>query len=198
MHLKANTSCESGFSASLERGHDLVIDDRFLASLTAVSWSAGGECIVLVHEDPDDAKVQACRMRAKELLSLLRRGATMECIDHEAPIFRADMLPLTHVSTTRARFVGLGSDSEDGTWATLDTNIIKTKASSDRLGQARSQIESDSLPFLHAVLQVRWEGRLAPDLVRALDESHLVSRRVILSVAASFSNDCLQQADIVV
>ena len=87
--------------------------------------------------------------------------------------------PLVQLTCRRTRFVGLGNGLENGIWATLDKNVSMRKTSLDDLNVYKASGDSDPVGdaswFPHAVLEVRWEGRLGEDLVKTLDKSHLVS-----------------------
>ena len=88
------------------------------------------------------------------------------------------VLPLAHLRSMRTRFLGLGNNETRGLWITLDRNVEIRKLSLKQLDELENCWDQDgasigSFPF--AVLEVRCEGAGGSDLVRALDESHLVS-----------------------
>jgi hypothetical protein len=88
-------------------------------------------------------------------------------------------LPLSHISSRRTRFIGLGNGDAGATWAVLDKDILMKRAEVEDFGRPMSHSsKARAVRFPHAVLDVRWEGQLEADLVRALDQSHLVSHRV--------------------
>ena len=94
-----------------------------------------------------------------------------------------DIQPLVHIRSKRTRFVGLGNNEVHGTWAVLDKDILTNKSSLDDLDNLTNSPVSDTgitELFPHAVLEVRWEGESQPELVKALDESHLVSSSLVL------------------
>jgi SPX domain protein involved in polyphosphate accumulation len=87
--------------------------------------------------------------------------------------------PLTHLRCTRSRFVGLGNNSNKGVWASLDKNVYMKKSSPEDLKDfSKSSICAcrASITFPYAVLEVRWEGGPRPELVKALDDTHLTER----------------------
>ncbi|MCJ1435522.1 hypothetical protein MMC27_004896 [Xylographa pallens] len=90
-----------------------------------------------------------------------------------------EVQPLVHLRTSRTRFVGLGNSDSKGIWVTLDRNVSMTRSSIDDLknfSHSTSLKYPASEDFPYAVLEVRWEGTSQPDLVKALDETHLTER----------------------
>ncbi|KAF2142647.1 uncharacterized protein K452DRAFT_297901 [Aplosporella prunicola CBS 121167] len=89
-----------------------------------------------------------------------------------------EIRPIAGISSKRSRFVGLGNDSEHGTWATLDTDIYMDKSLHTHLGETDGLRDTGSevVAFPHAVLEVRGEGRHSDELIKALDKSHLTER----------------------
>jgi len=87
--------------------------------------------------------------------------------------------PLTHLHCIRSRFVGLGNNTAKGVWASLDKDVYMKKSSYEDLRDFSNSSVSNhsaSVTFPHAVLEVRWEGGPRPELVKALDETHLTDR----------------------
>ena len=90
-----------------------------------------------------------------------------------------DLQPLVHLRSSRTRFVGLSNSDTKGIWATLDKGVSMKRSSVDdlmTLGYSTSLKDAASEDFPYAVLEVRWEGTSQPDLVKALDETHLTER----------------------
>ena len=86
--------------------------------------------------------------------------------------------PLIHLRSRRTRFVGLKNNASQGIWALLDADILMMQSSPEDMDNSigSQQIDgSQSEAFPYAVLEIRWEGGSEPSLVKALDESHLVS-----------------------
>jgi len=92
---------------------------------------------------------------------------------------RRNIQPLTHLQCIRSRFVGLGNNTDKGVWAALDKDVYMKKSSPEDLKDfSRSSVctHRASVLFPYAVLEVRWEGSPRPELVKALDETHLTER----------------------
>ncbi|MCJ1404989.1 hypothetical protein MMC11_008215 [Xylographa trunciseda] len=90
-----------------------------------------------------------------------------------------EVQPLVHLRSSRTRFVGLDNGDLKGIWATLDRSILMKRSSIDDLKDLSHSIslkDPSSVVFPYAVLEVRWEGTSQPDLVKALDETHLTER----------------------
>ncbi|MCJ1313246.1 hypothetical protein MMC25_006923 [Agyrium rufum] len=91
--------------------------------------------------------------------------------------------PLVHLTSRRARFIGLQNNEKNGIWVTLDTQVSMKRSSLEdldamsRTKDASSSVNSQSPePFKHAVLEVRWEGKAGQRFAQILDESHLATR----------------------
>ena len=87
--------------------------------------------------------------------------------------------PLVHLRTTRTRFVGLGNSTTKGVWVILDRDVYMGRSSRgdlQELSQASGTSKATSISFPYAVLEVRWEGGTQPELVQALDSTHLTER----------------------
>jgi VTC domain len=87
-----------------------------------------------------------------------------------------DIKPLAEVECTRSRFAGLNNTNEVGTWAVLDSDIIMSSIDQLKIGSSASREGVDVQRFPHTVLEVRWEFSRTPEIVRALDSTHLVER----------------------
>ncbi|KAF2840559.1 hypothetical protein M501DRAFT_930468 [Patellaria atrata CBS 101060] len=85
---------------------------------------------------------------------------------------------LAGICSSRARFVGLGNNKTHGIWAVLDKDIVmKRHILSDlRKNEWTVAVRQDAVRFPHAVLEVRKEGPLQLELIKALDQSHLTER----------------------
>lgn len=85
------------------------------------------------------------------------------------------MQPLVHCQCRRTRFTGLANTGNCAIWAALDKDVSMKKSSLADLASLEYVTTDPTAQFFpHAVLEVRWEGGSRLDLVRALDESHLV------------------------
>ena len=104
--------------------------------------------------------------------------------------------PLVRLQCKRARFAGLANNETCGIWATLDKDVSMRKSSREDLDKLASSLTfDDTTPadsFPHAILEVRWEGKNGPDLIKALDASHLVSGETCTFVNSSFNIDLRQ------
>ena len=100
-----------------------------------------------------------------------------------------EVVPLVDIQYHRKRFVGGGNDTPGALWATLDREVSMRKAHSSELGRSQDSTTlrkgdpdfGDILRFPYAVLEIRWEGDMGLDLVRALDQSHLVRNALMRS-----------------
>ena len=89
---------------------------------------------------------------------------------------RRNIQPLTHLQSTRSRFVGLGNTTIRGVWASLDKDVHMKRSSYEDLKTfSKSSVSTHlaSVTFPHAIVEVRWESGPRPELVKALDDSHL-------------------------
>ncbi|KAL9021332.1 MAG: hypothetical protein Q9185_001442 [Variospora sp. 1 TL-2023] len=93
-----------------------------------------------------------------------------------------EVQPLVQLRYKRTRFVGLENREAGGVWATLDRDILMNKTPGRFFDMKEGDLDfvdsetihSKKFPF--AVLQVRYEGGFAKDLLSALDETHLTER----------------------
>lgn len=86
-----------------------------------------------------------------------------------------DVKALAEYSTARSRYIGVTNSADGANWATLDTSIMVAPPDLSRLGNPKQHSRtSDAFPY--AVLHIRWESTSQPDVIRVLDESHLVER----------------------
>jgi SPX domain protein involved in polyphosphate accumulation len=84
---------------------------------------------------------------------------------------------LVAISSRRTRFVNLPNARASGQWCALDSDICMKKVSVGDLAGKEwpSTIRRDATRFLYPVLEVRQEGKNSSDIIKILDESHLVS-----------------------
>ena len=91
-----------------------------------------------------------------------------------------DIRPLVKVQSRRSRFLGLENSPKGGVWATLDTEIHFRQCSPEQVAADKyflgidEDAAKDLNRFPHAILEVRVEGIDSADLIKLLDESHLV------------------------
>ena len=87
-----------------------------------------------------------------------------------------EVQPLVQVTCKRTRFIGLTNSSTQGIWAALDHEAFFSTLTVKDLGAIGNKdgpLETDTA-FPHTVLAVRWEGQGTPELVKTLNDSHLV------------------------
>jgi len=85
--------------------------------------------------------------------------------------------PLATIASSRQRFADVAADSSGFLLATLDRSISMRKSTLAELRSIDTIFSSgDATAFPHAVLRVRQEGQHVNNLIRVLDESHLVER----------------------
>ncbi len=87
-----------------------------------------------------------------------------------------DIKPLAEVQCIRSRFAGLNNTGEVGTWALMDMDITMSSVDLSTIGKNSSGDTADVQGFPHTVLELRWEFSRTPEIVRALDSTHLVER----------------------
>ena len=87
-----------------------------------------------------------------------------------------DIKPLTEVQCLRSRFAGLNNTGEVGTWALMDMDITMSSVDLSTIGKKSSGDAAEVQCFPHTVLELRWEFSRTPEIVRALDSTHLVER----------------------
>ncbi|ERF75154.1 hypothetical protein EPUS_06194 [Endocarpon pusillum Z07020] len=87
-----------------------------------------------------------------------------------------DIKPLAEVQCLRSRFAGLNNTSEVGTWALMDMDITMSSVDVTTIGKNLSGDATGVQGFPHTVLELRWEFSRTPEIVRALDSTHLVER----------------------
>ena len=97
-------------------------------------------------------------------------------VHHDWLAQNRDIKPLAEVGCTRSRFAGLNNTNEVGTWAVMDTDITMSSIDQLKIGSSASGEGAEVQRFPHTVLEVRWEFSRTPEIVRALDSTHLVQR----------------------
>lgn len=193
--------------------------------LGSARWNAGGEAAVCVPcaADVDEGKTTVCaKLKRKHLGNFLslerpfhsRRPSGLSPIvenvsqadtSERDPIddLRSWLLshrnfrPIAGICAKRSRFVGMDNDPDHGVWATLDREIgMKPSVHSDLVENdwpKRARKDATAFPF--AVLEVRCEGAQTNDLIRTLDNSHLVSLlyRMSLEFVTNYITDRANQ-----
>ena len=89
--------------------------------------------------------------------------------------------PLVQIQAKRTRFASIANNNISGVWATLDKDIQMRQCALDPLSHEDLLAFSDgerssSEKFPHAILEIRFEGEDASNILAVIDESHLVSK----------------------
>ena len=166
----------------------------------SIRYTSSSEAIVAIgtavdnslksKESPTASAPKAARLKRKGLRQLFAPSCSDQytTIDdtEEVQLVREwfdihqEVQPLVQIQAKRTRFVGLDNDDTRGLWVTLDKDIMIRKCSSELLAKSdpvrmTSEVnENDQQRFPHAVLEVRVESDADADLIRALNNSHLV------------------------
>ena len=96
---------------------------------------------------------------------------------------RPNVRSLVQVNYRRTRFVGLSNTRAKGLWANFDIKVRWGVLSTDNAGSLGLD-EPLQHSFPHAILELRWEGQPIPQLVQALDRSHVAERIPGFSIEA--------------
>ena len=191
-----------------------------VSSMLAMSilWSSDPKAIVLTSDlSPSAAPIQRhvdiAHVKRKDLVKLFvpegrpptrcRGGSTRKppISDINLEVHRdwlalnRDVKPLAEVQCTRSRFAGLNNTSEVGTWALMDNDITLSSVDTSTIGNSTSDDATDVQSFPHTVLDVRWEFSRSPEVVRALDSTHLVQRIRGFSMEAQAISSICQPSD---
>ncbi len=190
-----------------KRQSEMVISDRNLQSAAAsVRYGNNSEAIIVVSSTLRKARLKRKHLPYLLTPGLSRQrpcsvGSTGDSANGDSdqrPDRSEDMeivrdwlarhpgvQPLVEMQYQRSRFVGVGNDSSHGLWATLDKEVRMRKACVNQLGafdnrppNEGASETTEAVRFPYAVLEVRWEGEKGVELVRALDQSHLVKLSV--------------------
>ena len=171
---------------------------RVETAAASIRYAPSGECLVLVYPEDDTTGERGCismpsKFKPKALRPLFRPNEEMNedsRAERKGGVFLGEdptrvrswlqrhpsIQPLVHLQYKRSRFIGLGNTRERGMWATLDGGIQMKTSSTDDFELPSDAEEFKDFP--HAILEVRWEGQVAPELVQELHSSHLVWRHV--------------------
>lgn len=168
--------------------------------LGSAYWNASGEAAVSVPSEIDHENSEAtvfAKLKRKHLGSLLSldRSSTSRRPSGLSPIAESvseadpvddlhswllshrNFRPVAGICAKRSRFVGMDNDSDHGIWAMLDREICMKASMGTDLGESDwpNKVRSGAAAFPFAVLEIRCEGAQTNDLIRVLDNSHLVS-----------------------
>lgn len=165
----------------------------------SILWAREPEAVVITSDlspstAPTQRHMEVARLKSKNLVKLFEpdlrlpsrssRGSTGKpsVPDDALQIHRdwlaqnRDIKPLVEVQSTRSRFAGLNNTSEVGTWALMDMDITMSPVDLSTIGKSSLGDDAHVHSFPHTVLEVRWEFSRTPEIVRALDSTHLVER----------------------
>lgn len=168
-----------------------------------IRYSSGDEAVVVVNALGDDTaepetSQTTCRVKIRRDRVLQLFGSakptsvadnsfgendkeTISCVQKRLHNHR-EVKPLVQLQCKRTRFVGLKNGETVGMWATLDKDIFMKRTPDDFFdtdqGDLNVRVSRDchSVDFPFAVLEVRYEGGYAMDLLSVLDETHLTER----------------------
>jgi hypothetical protein len=112
----------------------------------------------------------------KRLVGIGEDNADRSDVEQWIQAHKEELQPLAHLRCRRSRFEGRSNDSTKGIWAALDRDVSFENMHSLE-APSNEEHESSLKHFPHAILEIRWEGQKVPDIVKILDETHLVSSR---------------------
>ncbi len=189
-------------SSALISDTDAATGECLEKAVATIRYSSGDEAIVVVRaldaESETSRNMCKVKVRRNDVRNLFgsakptsiadsflgeNDGESLDSVrkrlnDHE----HRNIKPLVQLQSQRTRFVGLKNGETSGIWATLDRDILMTKTPEDffdtKQGDLSIGVSRDchSVGFPFAVLEVRYEGDSAMDILTALDETHLTER----------------------
>lgn len=185
-------------AVTVGQAEDLVASVASKLAMSILWTSEAGAVIITSDLSPSAAPTQRhmdiAHMKAKNLVRLFEpqprppsrfsTGSNHEpsASDASLQIHRdwlaqnRDIKPLAEVQCTRSRFAGLNNTNDVGTWALMDMDITMSSIDQSTIGNEYSGGDGNVQSFPHTVLEVRWEFSRTPEIVRALDSTHLVER----------------------
>jgi VTC domain len=184
----------------------------------SIIWANEPEAIVITSDlspsaAPTQRHLDVVPMKSKHLVKLFEpearppsrfsRGSANKSAASDASVQahrdwlvqNRDIKPLAEVSCTRSRFAGLNNTSEVGTWALMDMDITMSSIDTLTIGNSSCGDVVDVQGFPHTVLEVRWEFSRTPEIVRALDSTHLVERIRGFSIEAQAISTICKPSD---
>jgi VTC domain len=185
-------------AVTVGQAEDLVGSVSSILAMT-ILWTSEPQAVIVSSDlspltTPSERHVDVAHVRRKDLVRLFEPEArTSTSRQKGSPSNPAvsdvclqvhrdwlaknrDIKPLAEVGCTRSRFAGLNNTNEVGTWAVMDTDITISSVDQLKIGNSASGEGADVQRFPHTVLEVRWEFSRTPEIVRALDSTHLVQR----------------------
>ncbi|KAL8927777.1 MAG: hypothetical protein Q9208_002193 [Pyrenodesmia sp. 3 TL-2023] len=190
-------------SSALVSDTETSTGERLEKAAATIRYSSGDEAVVVVNALGDDTaesktsgttyRVKIRRDRVRQLFRSAKPTSladkffgendkgTVDCVQKRLHRHR-EVKPLVQLQCKRTRFVGLKNGETLGMWATLDRNILMKRTPDDFFetdqGDLNIRVSRDchSVEFPFAVLEVRYGGGYAMDLLSVLDETHLTER----------------------
>lgn len=172
-------------------------------ALATARYSSGGEAVVVVSSCLSDVAKRRtsgpfikAKIKRKDVRQLFGSGTPTSAIDkhlrdEDVEDLRCiqkslsgdpEVRPLVQLQCKRTRFVGLKNGNTGGFWGLLDRDISMRRIPEgffDTKAGNLSFTDSDGgqvARFPYAVLEVRYEGSSATDLLAILDETNLTER----------------------
>jgi hypothetical protein len=184
----------------------------------SIIWANEPEAVVITSDlspsaAPTQRHLDVVPMKSKNLVKLFEpearppsrfsRGSANKSAASDASVQvhrdwlaqNRDIKPLAEVQCTRSRFAGLNNTSEVGTWALMDMDITMSSIDTSTVGNSSCGDVVDVQSFPHTVLEVRWEFSRTPEIVRALDSTHLVERIRGFSIEAQAISTICKPSD---
>lgn len=189
-------------SSALISDTDASTGECLEKAVATIHYSSGDEALVVVRAlgaesetSRNMCKVKVRRNDVRQLFNSAKPtsiadsflgendGESLDCVrkrlndDHHRNI-----KPLVQLQCKRTRLVGLKNGETSGIWATLDRDIFMNRTPDDFFDTNRGDLniglsrDCYSVGFPFAVLEVRYEGDSAMDILTALDETHLTER----------------------
>ncbi|CAF9910929.1 MAG: hypothetical protein GOMPHAMPRED_007235 [Gomphillus americanus] len=146
----------------------------------AENRSSTGDKMAYIHYTRSDKAVtlklpeEQLILKRKEVAILSQKDYTVSSARDTAAFNSAklwfdqhpEVKPLIEVGYSRTRLAGFSNSNVCGVWATLDKDIV--------FAVPGGGTESKSFP--HAILDIRWESKTRPDVIRNLDRQIIAER----------------------
>lgn len=184
-------------AVTVGQAEDMVGSVSSLLAMTII-WGNEPEAIVVTSDlspsaTPSQQSMEIAHIKNKDLAKLFKPetgpspksskgskqqpgSAAILQVYRDWLIQHRDIKPLAEVECTRSRFAGTNNTSEVGTWAIMDTDITMYPIDFDTIGKCSGYDSAHREDFPHTALEVRWEFSRTPEIVRSLDNTHLVQR----------------------
>lgn len=198
-------------STTLE-ARENTVGVRLQNATVAARWTQDDEATIITQPSVGASEMKNTVIRRKHLAAAINpaspvpasKAAFSEDGAKEIEELRSwcasnpEYQPLATITTNRQRFHDIATDSSGFLLATLDKNISMKQSSLIELVSIDSILKSNEpAAFPYAVLRVRQEGSHASNLIRVLDNSHLLERVRGFSLEYHAVWHCCQPANIV-